>query len=107
MRRGRAGWVLETLALGPFSIRRFRRTLGLVWTVCSTTKLTGLFSLTIVSVPSTCELDVSFVFGLKIAASTPAPIRGQDHRQALSMFQSDNRPLVSPTVGSRRRDILS
>jgi hypothetical protein len=48
--------------------------LGLVWTVCSITKLTGLFSLTIVSVPSTCELYVSFVFGLKIAASTPAPI---------------------------------
>src|ERR1019366_145114 len=44
-----------------------------VVTVCSTTKVVGLFSLITVSVPSPCELKASMVAGLKTAPSVPAP----------------------------------
>src|SRR5215468_5927158 len=49
----------------PFIVSRF----------CSTSKLVGLFSLTIVSVPLPCVLNASMVDGLKVAPSEP-PARG-------------------------------
>jgi len=45
-----------------------------VATVCSTTKLVGEFSLTMVSVPSPAEAKASMVAGLKVAPSTPVPV---------------------------------
>src|SRR6202000_2757590 len=47
---------------------------GCVCSVCSTTKLVGLFSFTIVNVPSPCELNASIVFESKTAPSDPLPI---------------------------------
>jgi hypothetical protein len=47
---------------------------GMVFRVCSTTKLVGLFSLTTVNVPSLCELNASIVEGLNTAPSVPEPI---------------------------------
>ena len=45
--------------------------------------LVGLFSFTIVSVPSTCALYVSIVFLLKMAESTPEPIAGKIAQDSL------------------------
>src|SRR5271154_5717204 len=47
---------------------------GIVSRVCSTVKLVGPFSFTIVSVPSFWELNASVVFGLNAAPSEPRPI---------------------------------
>jgi hypothetical protein len=47
---------------------------GIVLTVCSTTKLVGLFSLMMVSVPSPWELKASMVAGLKPPPSVPFPM---------------------------------
>ena len=46
----------------------------LVCTVCSTSKLVGLVSLMMVSVPSPCELMASMVFGLNPPPSVPRPM---------------------------------
>ena len=45
---------------------------GMVCTTCSATKLVGLFSLTIETVPSPAELNASIMAGLKPAPSVPA-----------------------------------
>src|SRR5579871_1705652 len=47
---------------------------GIVLRFCSTSKVVGLVSLMIVSVPSPCELNASPVLGLKPAPSVPRPI---------------------------------
>ena len=48
---------------------------GQVWRFSSTSKLVGLFSLTIVIVPLPCELNASIVAGLNAAPSElPVPI---------------------------------
>jgi hypothetical protein len=44
-----------------------------VATVCSTTKLVGLFSLIAVNVPSPRELEAPIVAGLNTAPAVPAP----------------------------------
>src|SRR5205823_437204 len=46
----------------------------LVCTVCSTSKLVGLVSLIMVSVPSPCELKASMVAGLNPPLSVPRPM---------------------------------
>src|SRR5439155_4720246 len=48
----------------------------IVWRFCSTSKLVGLFSLTIVSVPLPCVLNASIVAGLNTAPSE-APASGR------------------------------
>src|SRR6185369_5075260 len=49
----------------------------IVWRSCSTAKLVGLFSLTIVMVPLPCELKASIVAGLKTTPSEP-PTNGSE-----------------------------
>ena len=51
--------------------------LTMVFTVCSTTKSVGLFSLTTVSVPSPLELTAYPVLASKATPSDPAPIAGE------------------------------
>src|ERR1019366_7903298 len=50
---------------------------AIVWRSCSTAKLVGLFSLTIVLVPLPCELKASIVAGLNTAPSEP-PASGSE-----------------------------
>ena len=79
----------------------FART-GVV-TVCSTTKLVGLFSLITVTVPSPWELNASMVFGLNTAPSVPAPsgrvvqdfavFRAHDHH-GLRLAAGDEQDLI-------------
>ena len=84
----------------------------IVCTVCSTSKLVGLFSFTMVSVPSPCELNASIVDALKTAPSTPAPmgnvfrIIAAQQVMAITLFGGFELRLVGVKPEGRARDGL-